>query len=56
MAQFLMGRGPRPSSAGSSIPKNVPGRGDFVEAIKRGMKPKPKEPGQDYPKRVKVTT
>lgn len=40
----------------SNVPKNVPGRGDFVDAIKRGMQPKPKIPGQDYPKKVKVTT
>ena len=39
------------------VPKNVPGMGDFVDAIKKGMQPKPKPaPGADYPKRVKVTT
>lgn len=38
------------------VPKNVPGVGDIVDAIKKGMQPKKQEPGQDYPKRVKVTT
>lgn len=40
----------------TNVPKNVPGRGDFTDAIKRGMQPKTRAPGQDYPKRVKVTT
>ena len=48
MAQRLMG---------SSYPKNVLGPGDYADAIKKGMQPKPKPtPGADYPKKVKVTT
>ena len=38
MAQFLMG-------PGANYPKNVPGAGDFVDAIKRGMQLKPHAPG-----------